>query len=359
MDPMIDNLVLLGPFPAPYGGVSIYHEALMAKLRSIGYSPKIMVPNLRSLLSQYKKNIEKKFTIADSSTLFFEYPSIKVALAWFLMLVLKKFRWVKYIHDGSLPDRYPAFSLCSKIIVRYMATRVTEFIVVNEVLRDWLCSELHVTQPIHVISSLLPLSKASFDAEPSEAIRRVTGSTSKKVVCVGTFIPNYGFHHVAEAIESLRAEMKMDIKLIFISGGFAGKHHFRLQLTKNRRWISIFEDIPRRQVLALMRYSDVFVRACKHESYGLSRIEALWCGLPVVATDAGETRGMLTYQYGDLTKLKQQLRKTLESPPVKEIAYWSNQYTKEAEANFEAILKVLAPSVVKDKHISTIRRGTR
>ena len=36
---------------------------------------------------------------------------------------------------------------------------------------------------------------------------------------------------------------------------------------------------------------------------GISRIEALWCGVPVVATRAGETRGMLLYDFGDVEQL--------------------------------------------------------
>ena len=84
------------------------------------------------------------------------------------------------------------------------------------------------------------------------------------------------------------------------------------------------------------------------ESYGLSRIEAIWCGLPVVATRAGETRGMLLYDFGDVEELTAQLRRALSGERARETAEWAARYRQEAEENLKAITEKLFDEVTSD-----------
>jgi glycosyltransferase involved in cell wall biosynthesis len=86
------------------------------------------------------------------------------------------------------------------------------------------------------------------------------------------------------------------------------------------------------------------VRAFAYESYGISRVEAIWCGVPVVATRAGETRGMLTYEFGDVDALVEQLRRALYDPPREDLAAWAAQFRREAEENLRAIKETLGLS---------------
>jgi glycosyltransferase involved in cell wall biosynthesis len=86
-----------------------------------------------------------------------------------------------------------------------------------------------------------------------------------------------------------------------------------------------------------MRRSHAFVRGFGLESYGLSRVEAIWCGLPVVATRAGETRGMLLYDFGDVDALTRQLGRALDAGHSGETAGWAEKYRREAEENLKAV----------------------
>ena len=83
------------------------------------------------------------------------------------------------------------------------------------------------------------------------------------------------------------------------------------------------------------------VRAVVREGYGISRVEATWAGLPVVATRAGETRGMLLYDFGDVEGLARQLKSALFAPPRGEVGRWAEQFRLEAEENLRALEKVL------------------
>jgi hypothetical protein len=56
---------------------------------------------------------------------------------------------------------------------------------------------------------------------------------------------------------------------------------------------------------------------------------------------AGETRGMLTYEFGDVAELTRQLRRALFEPPGAEIERWSAEFHREADENLRALRAVL------------------
>jgi glycosyltransferase involved in cell wall biosynthesis len=61
--------------------------------------------------------------------------------------------------------------------------------------------------------------------------------------------------------------------------------------------------------------STVFVRGTRLESFGLSRVEAVLGGTPVVTTSSGETRYMRLYPYGDAEQLAAEVLSVVASPP--------------------------------------------
>ena len=71
-------------------------------------------------------------------------------------------------------------------------------------------------------------------------------------------------------------------------------------------------------------------------------IEALACGVPVVATRTGETRGMLLYDFGNIDQLTSQLKQSLFGDQTVDVAHWAALYQKEAEENLEALIRNLA-----------------
>jgi glycosyltransferase involved in cell wall biosynthesis len=164
---------------------------------------------------------------------------------------------------------------------------------------------------------------------------------ARRVCSVGVFIPSYGFLHAAQAIERLRRETGEDIRLLLLDGTFARDEDYRREVLAGRDWITVAENVPNPQVYQVFGRSDCFVRAFGQESYGISRVEALWCGLPVVATTAGETRGMLTYEFGDLDELALQLRRALFERRASETEHWATEFRREAEENLRALREVL------------------
>jgi len=353
---MSKRIILFGPLPPPYGGVAIYMKALVAHFREAnirvwtygGAKPKdarirfVAHRRLGTVSALLAEGRDAR--ILDASHFHLEYPNPLLLPVWLVLKRLLRFEWYKNILDGSLPKRYPGFGFVRRWLFHRAVNAVDEFVVVSEDLRRWLWEEIKVRQPITVIPCLLPnpTSEANTSlSSENKADLEFYFSQAKRVCSIGVFFPSYGFRDVAEAVAELRERTGKDIGLVLLDGAFVRDETYRDEVLWDRDWITVLEKVPNPEIYEILNRSDVFVRAFADESYGISRIEALWCGLPVVATRAGETRGMLLYDFGDVEQLVDQLQAVLLYPVLEEPNPWADRYRREAEENLAAVAKVL------------------
>ncbi len=352
---MSKKVVLLGPYPPPFGGVSVYISTLFEFLKGRGlhlwtYGDEEVRGERVHFMRDKRVGLVplvlregRGARVADCTHFLFEYPSALVPV-WVLLKRLLGFEWLKIVHDGSLPPRHSKFSSSRRILFRLAAGAVTEFVVLNEEMGRWLREEVGVTQKVSLVKSLFPISereeKAALPPEIEKALEPYA-RRAQRVCSVGVFIRDYGFLHAAEAVERLRHETGRDIGLVLLDGDFAREEDYQRQVLAGREWITVLKNVPHAQVFEIMRRSDAFVRAFGLDSYGLSRVEAIWAGLPVVATRAGETRGMLLYDFGDVDVLTAQLRRAIAGERARATAEWAEVYRREAEENLKAITEKL------------------
>jgi glycosyltransferase involved in cell wall biosynthesis len=351
---MSKRIILFGPLPPPQGGVAIYMAVLLARLGSLnirvwtytgGNSRDASVRfvahrklgTIGALLAEGRNS-----RILDASHFHLEYPNPLLLPAWIALKRLLGFEWFKNILDGSLPKRYPQFSRVQRWLFHRALNAVDEFVVVSDDLRRWLQEDLKVRQRVTVIPCLLPPTTDTTDlsSEITKLLKTYL-SHGKRVCSIGVFFPSYGFKDVAEAVEQLRRGTGKDIGLLLLDGGFVRDEDYRGKVLRKRDWITVLEKVANSEIHPILKASDVFVRAFADESYGISRIEALWAGIPVVATRAGETRGMLLYDFGDVEQLVGQLQTVLFSPNPNETDLWAARYRKEAEENLQTLTNLL------------------
>src|ERR671921_2508284 len=165
---MSKKVVLLGPYPPPHGGVSIYVSTLFEHLKSRGLhlwtygDREVRAPAVRFMKDKRRELVPlilregRGARVADCTHFFLEYPSALVPV-WVMLKRLLGFEWVKILHDGSLPVRHARFNAARRVLFRLAARSVTEFVVVSEELARWLREEVKVTQPVTHVGSLLPV----------------------------------------------------------------------------------------------------------------------------------------------------------------------------------------------------------
>jgi glycosyltransferase involved in cell wall biosynthesis len=353
---MSKRIILFGPLPPPYGGVATFMKALVAHFRESnvrvwtygGAKPNdrnIRFIDHRKLGTLWALIAEgREARILDASHFHLEYPNPLLLTVWLALKRLVGFEWYKNIHDGSLPKRYLAFGKIRQWLFQQGVNAVDQFVVVSEDLRRWLREDINAQQPITVVPGLLPNPSSEqntrVSTETRELVRPYLAHT-KRVCSIGVFYPSYGFRDVAEAVKELRELTGKDIGLLLLDGGFIRDESYRDEVLWERDWITVLEEVPNPEIYEILKASDVFVRAFADESYGISRIEALWCGIPVIATRAGETRGMLLYDFGDVEQLVNQLQSVLLYPVLEEPNPWAARYRRESDANLLALRKVL------------------
>jgi glycosyltransferase involved in cell wall biosynthesis len=348
---MSRKVVLLGPYPPPYGGVSVYVSALFEHLRARGlrlwtYGDALVRGAQVSFMKDKRRELVplllregRAARVADCTHFLFEYPSALVPV-WVILKRLLGFEWVKILHDGSLPTRHARFGSARRALFRVAASAVDEFVVTSRELERWLRDVVKVKQTVSVVESLLPVPYLDADgALPPETEAALEGfmRRAKRVCSIGVFIPEYGFLHAAEAVERLRHETGEDIGLVLLDGDFTSDAAYREEVLRGREWVTVLKNVPHPHVFQILRGCNAFVRGFGLESYGLSRVEAIWAGLPVVATRAGETRGMLLYDFGDVDALASQLGLALSGGHARETASWAATYRREAEENLKAV----------------------
>ena len=348
---MSKKVVLLGPYPPPYGGVSVYVSALFEHLKGRGLrlwtygDAGVRAPGVVFMKDKRRELVPlvmregRGARIADCTHFLLEYPSALVPV-WVILKRLLGFEWVKIIHDGSLPSRHARFGAARRALFRLAARSVTEFVVTSTELERWLREEVEVEQAVSVVESLLPVPYHDADgALPTETEAALAGFArrTRRVCSVGVFIPDYGFLHAARAVERLRRETGEDLGLLLLDGDFASDAVYREEVLRGREWVTVLKNVTHRNVFRVLRRCDVFVRGFGLESYGLSRVEAIWAGLPVVATRAGETRGMLLYDFGDVDALAAQLKLALSGEHARATGEWAATYLREAEENLAAL----------------------
>lgn len=353
---MNKRIILFGPLPPPHGGVAIYMKALTAHLsgsdiRVWTYTqPNPSEANIRFVAHRRLGTFPallaegRRARILDATHFHLEYPNPLLLPIWLLLKRFLGFEWYKNILDGSLPKRYPQFGKLQRWLFRRGIDAVDEFVVVSDDLRLWLQDDMKVRQPITVIPCLLPPPQSEMQPALSSETRQLLGpyfSRERRVCSIGVFFPSYGFRDVAGAVDELRKRSGRDIGLLLLDGGFVCDESYRDEVLRGRDWITVVTKAPNSDVHQILKQSDVFVRAVSEEGYGISRVEALWCGTSVIATRVGETRGMLLYDFGDQEQLTSHLQSVLFDAPSQTESQWPELYRQEAEDNLQQLADVL------------------
>lgn len=124
-----------------------------------------------------------------------------------------------------------------------------------------------------------------------------------RFVTTGNLLPVKGFDNLIKAFD--RLQLPTDTWSLNIIG--SGKDYDSLQklidnlaLGKN---VFLCGRKSRDGVIGQLQNSDVYVMSSRSETFGVAAIEALACGLPVVATDCGGARDFLTERNGLLCKV--------------------------------------------------------
>ena len=120
--------------------------------------------------------------------------------------------------------------------------------------------------------------------------RRRPGERGWHLLYVGRFTEQKGVGVLLQAMAILR-QKRDDVRLTLIGGGEktgrAAVFYRQTEALGLRDCVEFFDEVPWSQIPRYMNAADVFVLPSFYESFGLVLVEAMACGLPLVATRCG------------------------------------------------------------------------
>lgn len=124
------------------------------------------------------------------------------------------------------------------------------------------------------------------------------------IISTGRLVPEKHFDLLIKAI----ADISKPIQLYIIG---SGKEKDKLQQLIDtlhlEQKVHLLGHKSKQEIVSLLQQSDMFVLPSQSETFGVAYIEALACGLPIIATDCGGPRDIVTTTNGLLIPTNNQL----------------------------------------------------
>ncbi|OPX94110.1 MAG: Glycogen synthase [Syntrophorhabdus sp. PtaB.Bin027] len=142
---------------------------------------------------------------------------------------------------------------------------------------------------IYVIPNGIDLDKYSdvvinFEKEPGE----------KNILFVGSMYPVKGVQYLIMAMKTVHDRMPM-IRLILVGDGEESERLAALSIKLGiQEYVQFVGKVPHEKVLTFMQNADVFVLPSLSEGLPNVLLEAMACGLPIVATNVGGIPDIIT-----------------------------------------------------------------
>ena len=166
---------------------------------------------------------------------------------------------------------------------RFGIVRSDRVTAVSEALARTTREQFDIEDPIHVVPNFV--DPARFErAEGHDGARRWAKPEEKILVHISNFRPVKRVLDVVEVFERVRREMPARLLLV-------GDGPERSKVERRCRQCDICDDITfvgnLARVEEILTGADLFVLPSETESFGLSALEAMACGVPVITTRVG------------------------------------------------------------------------
>jgi len=356
------KVILFGPWPLPYGGVAVHMRDLFENLKLSGMPVKVLafgdfkpmhgIQKFKFLpLYRYRWALFRALGTASCGDIVHKHSILTAypvghekQIRDFLRIIrFKKLLWIETVHDETLITRYGAFPRETIREFPSYLLQAFKIIVISEKLKVFLVGIGIPEEKISVINSLLPFQPPPTDIDIPEKINVFLDSHSPVITTSGAFSCLYDIKTVVQAFINLKQNFPT-AGLVLIVPGFTRDEVYEKEvvslINQAQADIMLLEDIERTKLLYILKHSSLFIRGVLEESFGLSKIEAILMGTPVVATDAGETRYMTIYKYGESTDLYEKIKTVLKKNLKQDLEEARIFFRKTADENLRRITDI-------------------
>jgi N-acetyl-alpha-D-glucosaminyl L-malate synthase BshA len=181
--------------------------------------------------------------------------------------------------DITLVGQEPAY----EPVVRYTIDQSDGVTAVSEYLRGVTCEVFGVERPIDVVPNFIDTQR--FTISESESLRRCMAPNNEKILIhISNFRPVKRVPDVYAIFERLLE--RLPVKLMMVGDGPERSGLERIvRQNGHAEHVTFVGKVD--AVEKILPLTDLFLMPSASESFGLAALEAMACGVPVVASDAG------------------------------------------------------------------------
>ena len=325
------NIILIGPYPPPYGGISVHIKNLANFLIDAGYILKwlcISEKVIREIggtdtfrFQNYYRIIY--YLLKRGRTVYHIHVSglgsFRRVFFGIIPKIINGSKIVLTLHSGSFPIELNNQSKPLRLLVGLLLKSIDHFICVNELIQEAICS-LGIDPKK---TSIVPAFAVNCDLTHMElpsAIRTFYQNHSPVLATMGySYETHYGFDLSIKAVSALR-EIYPRIGLVIAgpknTDRYFDKLNSRFDLI-NKPFILIAGEIEYPVNLLIIKNGDVYLRPTDHDGDAVSIREALALNTPVVASRTSfRPEGILLFDIRDYEGLLLNIKSALDPKKV-------------------------------------------
>ncbi len=347
------RVTLIGHYPPPYGGVATLMKQMEGALVSSGCGVTIFNlghgrPEGENVVSFDTGNrlrevwqLFRAFAASDSDV--FHYVSASYRSFWLgsVCLLLAKLtgkRIVISFIGGAFADFIGSLGPLKRAVARTALSMAAVVVACNSEIRGVL-GELVPGATLREISNCFPVAGAE-TGELQDEVEEFLAARSPVVSSTGAASPEYGLVGAVEALDRLHGRHpEIGMVLVLTRYGTAAGEKELEDAIRGRGAsdrVLVVRDIP--DFLALLRRSDVFLRSTLVDGDSMSVREALYLGVPTVASDTPfRPHGVVSFRKGDVDDMTKKLATAIAAGRG-----GASGARREGERNLEALLGIYA-----------------
>ena len=182
---------------------------------------------------------------------------------------------------------YTPIPKSSILTAKKVYSSINQLLTVSTALKD------NILRQIGVDSTVVP------NMVGKEFYYRAQNCTTRKtiqLITTGRLIPEKHFDMLIKAIANISSST-LSLRII---GNGSEKNKLQRLITKLHieDRVQLMGHKSKQEIVELLQDSDIFVLPSQSETFGVAYIEALACGLPIIATDCGGPRDIVTHSNG-------------------------------------------------------------
>ena len=238
--------------------------------------------------------------------------------------------------DITLVGKDPSF----EPVINFSINKSNRVTAVSENLKKETFELFDIKNNIEVIPNFICLKEYRMDN--NDYYKKRFAPNNEKVIChVSNFRKVKRIEDVIIAFEGISKEM--DVKLLLVGDG---PERARLeQISRNSKFSkNIFFLGSLKSTKEVLNISDLFILPSSKESFGLSALEAMACGVPVIASDSGGIPEVISHgksgllnSVGDTYQMTKNALKLLSNDSLLE-SFKTNAYQQAMKFDIEVIL---------------------